>query len=120
MNTTRRKFLKATAAGAVVSAITPSVFGSEAKVPVSRPTVIPKEAFGANDRIRVAVLGVNGRGQNHIEEVMKQQNAEVAVLCDPDLAVLNQQAKKFEEKYKKKIAVEQDFRKVYENKNIDA
>lgn len=120
MNTTRRNFLKAAATGAAASVITPSVFGSEVNNPVVNPTVIPKESFGANDRIRVAVLGVNGRGQNHIEEVMKQENAEVAVLCDPDLTVLNQRAKEFEKKYGKKVAVEQDFRKVYDDKSIDA
>ena len=26
--------------------------------------------IGANDRIRIAVLGINGRGKTHVEEIM--------------------------------------------------
>jgi len=34
---------------------------------LSMPTIMPANVFGANDKIRVAVLCVNGRGTNHIE-----------------------------------------------------
>jgi predicted dehydrogenase len=89
--------------------------------PLVKPSIIPREAFGANDRIRVAVLGVNGRGQTHIETIMQQQpDAVVAVLCDPDMNILQAKAKSFENTYKQKVLIEQDFRKVYERKDIDA
>lgn len=84
------------------------------------PTLIPQSAFGANDRLRVAVLGVNGRGTNHISGFMKQDNVEVATLCDPDMNISGQRAKEFEAKYGKKVSTEQDLRKVYEDKSIDA
>jgi hypothetical protein len=58
------------------------VFGSETKATAVSPTVIPKEAFGANDRIRVAVLGVNGRGQNHIEEAFRKK----MIIFAPDIS----------------------------------
>ena len=117
-NQSRRNFLATAVSGTVAAVVAPSVFAAE-KGGVS-PTVIPKEAFGANDRIRVAVLGVNGRGNNHIEDVMKQQNVVIATLCDPDMNILKTKAKSFEEKYKQKVTIEQDFRKVYDDKNIDA
>jgi predicted dehydrogenase len=87
---------------------------------IGKPTLIPSGAFGANDRIRVAVLGVNGRGKSHIESLMKQPNVVVATLCDPDMNLLQEMAKSFEDKYKQKVLIEQDFRKVYEKKDIDA
>ena len=84
------------------------------------PTIIPSTAFGANDRMRVAVIGINGRGKDHISGFMKQDNVEVATLCDVDNVVLQSGAKAFEEKYSKKVQTEQDLRKVYEDKTIDA
>lgn len=116
----RRSFLKTAATGAVAAAVVP---GALAKDPVKKPTVIPPTAKGANDRIRVAVLGVNGRGKSHIEEIMglsEKANVEVAVLCDPDMNVLQERAADFEKKYGKKVMIEQDFRKTYEDKTIDA
>ena len=84
------------------------------------PTIIPSTAFGANDRMRVAVIGINGRGKDHIKGFMSQDNVEVATLCDVDNVVLKAGAKAFEEKYNKKVQTEQDLRKVYEDKSIDA
>jgi len=34
------------------------------------PMIVPAQVFGANDHINVAVLGVNGRGKNHIDGYM--------------------------------------------------
>ena len=84
------------------------------------PIVVPASAKGAANRIRVAVLGVNGRGTDHIAGFMSQPDVEVAVLCDPDLNVAHRRAEEFEKKYGKKVAVVQDLRKVYEDKSIDA
>jgi len=79
-----------------------------------------RQAMSANDRLRIAVLGVNGRGQDHIKEIMVQNDAEVAMICDPDLDVAGKRAAQFQEKYGKKIPVEQDLRRVFDNKEIDA
>ena len=76
--------------------------------------------MSANDRLRVAVLGVNGRGQDHIKGLMVQTDAEVVMLCDPDLEVAGKRAAEFQETYGKKVAVEQDLRRVFDNKDIDA
>ena len=84
------------------------------------PTIIPKSVFGANDRVRVAVLGVNGRGTNHIEGFSNIPNVEVGCLCDPDLVILAKRAKEFETKYGRKVNQQQDLRKVFEDISIDA
>lgn len=84
------------------------------------PTIIPSSAFGANDKISVAVLGVNGRGQSHIESFSELSNVVVTHLCDPDTAILQKRANEFSEKYGKKVKTEPDLRKLYLDKSIDA
>jgi len=73
-----------------------------------------------SDKIRVAVLGVNGRGQDHIRGIMPLPDAEVVMLCDPDMVVLEGQAAAFEKRYNKKPMIERDLRRVFERKDIDA
>lgn len=91
-----------------------------AAVALSIPYIIPAQAFGANDRVRVAVLGVNGRGQDHIKGFNNLSNVEVATFCDPDNNIVQKRAKEFEEKTGKKVKTENDLRKVFEDKSIDA
>ena len=66
MRSSRRDFLKSAAAAG---------FATFAVGSVTRPIL------GANDRIRVAVCGVNGRGQSHIGGFSKLDGVEVATLC---------------------------------------
>lgn len=116
----RRTFLRKAATGALLAGV--SVAG-KATEPIKVPTILPEGAKGANERIRIAVLGINGRGKNHIEEVMglsAKSNVEVVALCDPDMNLLQDRAGEFEKKYGKKVVIEQDFRKTYQDKNIDA
>ncbi len=115
----RRSFLKTAATGAIVAAVSPSVVNAEIK----KTVVVPAGAKGANDRLRVAVFGINGRGKSHIEEIMglsEKANVELVYLCDPDMNILQERANEFEKKYGKKVAIEQDFRKILEDKTIDA
>ncbi len=75
--------------------------------------------MGANDQMRVAVAGVNGRGKNHIDGYSKVPNCQVVALVDVDLNVANEQQKRIKDTYKKDVQVYQDFRKALENKDID-
>ncbi|MEK7750443.1 MAG: Gfo/Idh/MocA family oxidoreductase, partial [Acidobacteriota bacterium] len=58
--------------------------------------------------------------QDHIQGIMPLPDAEVVMLCDPDKVVLEGQAAAFERRYNKKPMIEQDLRKVFERKDIDA
>ncbi len=78
------------------------------------------KAMSANDKVRIAVLGVNGRGKDHIQGLMRQPDAEIVCLCDPDMEVLIKRQGEFEKAYGKKPAIVQDLRKVFDNKEIDA
>src|SRR5580704_2784516 len=48
----------------------------------------PERVFGANDRVRVAVCGLHGRGKDHLSAYSHLSNVEVAALCDVDQNVL--------------------------------
>ncbi|MEJ7616594.1 MAG: Gfo/Idh/MocA family oxidoreductase, partial [Pyrinomonadaceae bacterium] len=85
-------------------------------------TIIAQAAgaqVAASDRIRVAVLGVNGRGMDHIQNFQALAETEVAVLCDPDRKLVAERAAQFEQKYNRKVETEVDLRKVFERKDID-
>jgi len=73
-----------------------------------------------NDKVRVACVGLRGRGKDHINGYTKLQNAELVALCDVDESVLNKSASKVEELTKKRPATYSDLRKLLEDKSIDA
>jgi len=77
---------------------------------------------GANNRVRVAIIGVKGRGNEHIRgfSALSKDNVELAALCDVDESVLNQRLSQVEEKSGKKPAAFTDMRKVFDDKSIDA
>jgi predicted dehydrogenase len=76
---------------------------------------------GANNRIRVAVVGVRGRGKEHIQGFsrLSEMNVEVAALCDIDEHVLNERLDQFEKATHKRPRAFTDMRKVLEDKSID-
>jgi predicted dehydrogenase len=47
------------------------------------------QVTGANGDIRVAVLGLNGRGKNHLTSLKAVKGVRIVALCDPDTAVLD-------------------------------
>ena len=78
--------------------------------------------FGANERLRVAVAGVNGRGSSHISGLLEQPNVEIAYLIDPDQSVLDRRLKALEEKVQGKYTCKgvSDVRQALEDKTLDA
>lgn len=79
-----------------------------------------KRVLGANDRIRVAVIGVRGRGWDHVRGYKDIPGVEIAYFCDVDENVLR---KRLADADKMGIAKPQtyvDVRKLLEDKNVDA
>src|SRR4051794_36291946 len=72
------------------------------------------------DKVRVAVLGVHGRGRDHVSGFGHVSDCEVVALCDPDENVLRSRAQGFEGKYHRTFIQEADFRRVLDRKDIDA
>jgi predicted dehydrogenase len=74
---------------------------------------------GANDRIRAAVIGVGGRGRDQLAALSKQENVDVVTLCDPDATRMAAAADQFQSGTGKKLQLEQDVRRVLEDRSID-
>ncbi len=81
---------------------------------------VNRKIMGANDTIRVAVLGLNGRGWNLVTGLQDLEGVEVVTFCDPDSEVLDRRNAEFQEKYGRGVYLEKDLRKVYDDKEIDA
>jgi predicted dehydrogenase len=75
---------------------------------------------GANDRVRVASIGLGGRGGELMKQAFKVSNVEVTTVCDPDEVRMQQCASEVEKISGKKPRQEPDLRKVLEDRSIDA
>jgi len=74
---------------------------------------------GANDDIRLAVVGINGRGGSHIAAFDEIKGVRLAGLCDVDSKVLERRSKAFKDR-NTPVEGYRDIRGLLENKNIDA
>src|SRR4051794_35334918 len=86
----RRQFLKTTGAGAIgmlAAGCTSSgaSSGTTSTSPLGKP-------LGANDDIRVAVIGFNQQGKSHIKAYRSIPGVRLVALCDVDEQVLQTQA----------------------------
>ncbi|MCF7973634.1 MAG: Gfo/Idh/MocA family oxidoreductase [Phycisphaerae bacterium] len=76
---------------------------------------------GANDRVNVAVIGINGMGQNHIKSYQDLKNVEVAAICDIDETLFGPRIKTlFSDRNKRTPKTYTDLRRLFEDKDIDA
>ena len=79
-----------------------------------------KNVLGANDRVRIAVVGLRGRGFDHIKSIHGIPNVELAAVCDIDESVIAQRLGDIEKLGMPKPQTFGDVRKLLEDKSIDA
>src|SRR5215218_6818234 len=104
-NLGRREFVKWSAAGVIAGRVVMQPLG------VRRDERIR----GANDRVVLALIGAGRQGQSDLANAVKQPDTEVAAVCDvyaPNLAKGLEIAPGAKPQH--------DFRRVLENKDIDA
>ena len=53
-----------------------------------------KNVLGANDRVRIAIIGLRGRGGDHIKTYSGIPNVEIAAICDVDDSQIAKQARR--------------------------
>jgi predicted dehydrogenase len=87
---------------------------------MSAAAAAPVFGRSSADKIRMAVIGVHGRGRDHVSGFQGVRDVEVALLCDPDENVLRDRAGHFESRYGRKFDTETDLRRVLDRKDIDA
>ena len=73
----------------------------------------------ANSKVRVAVLGLKGRGGSHIDGLGKLDNVELATLVDPDQRFFKGRVKEIEKRGWGTPKTETDLRRVLDDKDID-
>lgn len=74
----------------------------------------------ANERIRVAIIGLHNRGPQVAESMIDSGQFDIATLCDCDTAMFDEGMKALEKKLSTKPRFEADYRRVYDDKTLDA
>ena len=112
MEDSRRTFIKNTMKAATAVSIGGILPGFSAK---SYASII-----GSNERIMVAIMGVNGRGSALGTNFAKQANCEVLYVCDVDSRAEARFSAEIKKLTSKAPKAQKDFRKALEDKNLDA
>jgi predicted dehydrogenase len=76
--------------------------------------------LGANDRINLGVIGLHGRGQDHLSTFAKIDGCRVSAICDIDDAQIGPAQKLLEELHSPSPKVHKDLRRLLESKDVDA
>lgn len=101
----RREFLKKGTISALGVSLLPSMFLKAAP----------------SDRVRIAHIGVNGMGNNHLKWFAALPDVEIVALCDVDQNHLNSTLKTLKELQPASQATGyEDFRRILDRKDIDA
>ncbi len=100
----RRTFLQ----GAAASVATLSASGYQAA------------AQGANEKIRLAIMGVRGRGSGLMNGFARFDDAEIVAVIDPDENVVPAALRGLAQRQQRVPRVEKDVRRVLEDRNVDA
>jgi len=104
----RRQFLKGTLAAGAAGVLSASSWS---------------RVLGANDEIRIGIIGFRGQGGSHLgthlSDEFKKMGVRVVALCDVDKSVLDRGVQKCEKAGAKVTAV-QDMRKIFDMKDVDA
>jgi predicted dehydrogenase len=96
----RRAFLRAAGSAAIASAASP--------------------ILGANDTVNIAVIGLGGRGRDHINEYLNVANCRIAALCDVNQAALERAQAIVQKARGYTPTGYSDMRQAFADKSLDA
>jgi predicted dehydrogenase len=111
MPTNRRDFIDQAFRLAAVALATRGARAADAPPPAGRPA-------GPHDRLRVAVIGVNGQGGFHVDEWLANPAADLVAVCDCDPNAFAKQKPRFNGRAVPEYV--QDVRRLLDRKDIDA
>jgi predicted dehydrogenase len=107
---TRRDFIKKTTTGTAAVTLGGLAFPSWANARI----------LGANDHINCAVIGVRSRAKAHVLAIHQDPNAKILYNCDVDDKIIEEHNAWCQEHIGYVPKVEKDFRKILEDKDVDA
>lgn len=106
----RRQFLEdsmfAATAALAAGAVTTRSFADEA-------------SNSPNEKLGVAIVGVNGRGREHVSNFADRPDTEVLIICDADEKVGRARCAEVERKTGRAPRYVQDMREAFDDKSID-
>ena len=102
----RRRFLKRSMTAAAAAGI----FAPAVRAPATQ-----SGTKSPNEKLSVAVIGVNGQGQAHAQAFHQRDDCFISYVCDVDEAVGPEVAEKFDSK-PKRVA---DMRRIFDDKSVD-
>ncbi|MEM1137100.1 MAG: Gfo/Idh/MocA family oxidoreductase [Bacteroidota bacterium] len=110
MKIDRRKFIKHSAKVTAVSGVA---------------TTLPFNLFSSgrtkpNDTVNIGLIGCKSRGFHVLEQHLKLSNVHCSAVCDVDEQLMVEKVAAIEEKYGQKAKIYKDYRKMLEDKEIDA
>ena len=109
---TRRQFLEDSmfaAAAAAAAGSAGSLLADESEPQSSSP----------NERLRVAVIGVNGRGNTHIGAFAGRKDTEIVYICDADRNVGEKRVEEVAKRQGRKPEFVEDIRKALDDEAVD-
>jgi predicted dehydrogenase len=110
MTNNRRDFIKKTTAGSLALTLGGLTF----------PTMANARIVGANDHINCAVIGVRSRAKAHVRAIHANSNAKILYNCDVDDLIIEEHNIWCQKIIGYVPKVEKDFRKILEDKDVDA
>jgi predicted dehydrogenase len=78
------------------------------------------KVFGANEKIRMGVIGFRGRGKEHIAEWLNHPESEIVAMCDVDQSILDKGIATVKAKQEKEPKAYKDLRDLLADPNVDA
>jgi len=105
---TRRRFLNA------------SLSSVGAAASVARVAAPARGAIGANDKVRVALVGSGGMGRGDLKTFLKFKDVDCPVVCDVDDAMMAKAVADVEKARGKRPESVKDWRAVMDRKDVDA
>src|ERR1017187_2991829 len=79
-----------------------------------------RSILGANDRVRVAVIGLGGRGNDHLTEYLALDSVEIAAICDVDQVAIEKAQGRIVGAGKRAARQFSDMRRIFDLPEMDA
>ena len=83
-------------------------------------TAVVRSTAAANEKFIVACMGIRGRGGAIMRGFAELGGVEVAAICDVDTRLFDKAVRDVQERQRKPPRTETDFRRLLDDKSIDA
>lgn len=114
-NYSRRKFIQTLSAGSMITATgVGNVLGKDESIPTYLQ--VPEKKFSANDRVRIAGIGMGIMGFTDVKTAIKVPGVELIAACD----LYKGRLERCKEVFYKDIFTTRDYREILDRKDIDA